>query len=117
MHKADDPRCYVGDVVEATETDDGLAITGRFDLDTEFGNSAYRNTEDRRVSGLSIGYTILNSTKTGAGNELTELESIEASIVARGPMTGHSSADVDDVDEDRTPGRSTATTTALVAPI
>jgi hypothetical protein len=26
MHKADDPRCYVGDVVEATETDDGLAI-------------------------------------------------------------------------------------------
>ena len=27
MHKADDPRRYVGDVVEATETDDGLAIT------------------------------------------------------------------------------------------
>ena len=26
--KADDPRCYVGDVVEATETDDGLAIKG-----------------------------------------------------------------------------------------
>jgi hypothetical protein len=26
MRKADDPRCYVGDVVEATETDDGLAI-------------------------------------------------------------------------------------------
>jgi HK97 family phage prohead protease len=30
MHKADDPRCYVGDVVEAAETDDGLAIKGRF---------------------------------------------------------------------------------------
>jgi hypothetical protein len=28
MHKADDPRCYVGDVVEATEADDGLAIKG-----------------------------------------------------------------------------------------
>jgi hypothetical protein len=41
MHKADDPRCYVGDVVEATETGDGLAIMGRFDLDTEFGKSAY----------------------------------------------------------------------------
>ena len=27
MHTADDPRCYVGDVVEATETDDGLAIS------------------------------------------------------------------------------------------
>ena len=29
MHTADDPRRYVGDVVEATETDDGLAIKGR----------------------------------------------------------------------------------------
>ena len=76
-HKADDPRNYVGDVVEATETDDGLAIKGRFDLDTEFGKSAYRNTKGRRVSGLSIGYAIRNSTKTAAGNELTDLELIE----------------------------------------
>ena len=37
------PHCYVGDVVEATATDDGLAIKGRFDLDTEFGKSAYRS--------------------------------------------------------------------------
>ena len=83
-HKADDPRNYVGDVVEATETDDGLAIKGRFDLDTEFGKSAYRNTKGRRVSGLSIGYAIRNSTKTAAGNELTDLELIEVPIVARG---------------------------------
>ena len=62
--KADDPRCYVGDVVEATDIDDGLAIKGRFDLDTEFGKSDYRNTKGRRVSGLSIGYAIRNSTKT-----------------------------------------------------
>ena len=73
MHRADDPRCYVGDVVEATETDDGVTIKGRFDLDTEFGKSAYRNTKGRRVSGLSIGYAIRNSTKTAAGNELTDL--------------------------------------------
>ena len=73
MHKADDPRSYVGDVVEATETDEGLAIKGRFDLGTEFGKSAYRNTKGRRVSGLNIGYAIRNSTKTAAGNELTDL--------------------------------------------
>ena len=38
----------------------------------EFGKSAYRNTKGRRVSGLSIGYAIRNSTKTAAGNELTD---------------------------------------------
>ncbi len=41
----------VGDgmMIEASETDDGVAIKGRFDLDTEFGKSAYRNTKGRRV--------------------------------------------------------------------
>jgi HK97 family phage prohead protease len=55
-----------------------------FDLDTEFGKSAYRNTKGRRVSGLSIGYAIRKSTKTATGNELTDLDLIEVSIVARG---------------------------------
>jgi hypothetical protein len=41
MHKADDPRCSVGDVVEATTTDGGRTIKGEFGLDTEFGKSAY----------------------------------------------------------------------------
>ncbi len=50
----------------------------------EFGKSAYRNTKGRRVSGLSIGYAIRNSTKTAAGHELTDLEFIEVPIVARG---------------------------------
>ena len=93
MQNADDPRCYEGDVVEATETDDGPAINGRFDLNTDFGKSANRNTKGRRVSGLSIGYPIRNSTNTAAGNELTELELIDVPIVARGPMIGHSSSD------------------------
>jgi hypothetical protein len=84
MRKANDPRCYIGDVVVTAETDDGLAITGRFDLGTEFGKSAYRNTKGRIVSGLSIGCAIRNSTKTAAGNELTDLELIGVSIVARG---------------------------------
>ena len=56
-------RNYVGDVVEANETDDGLAIKGRFDPDTEFGKSAYRNTKGRRLSGLSTGSAIRNATK------------------------------------------------------
>ena len=57
-------RYYVGDVVEATETDD----EGRLDRDTEFGKSDYRNTKGRGVSGLSIGHAIRNSTNTAAGH-------------------------------------------------
>jgi hypothetical protein len=67
------PRCYVCDVVEATETDD----EGRFDRDTEFGKSDDRNTKGRRVSGLSIGYAIRISTNTAAGHEVTDLELTE----------------------------------------
>ncbi|BBX16956.1 HK97 family phage prohead protease [Mycolicibacterium duvalii] len=83
-HGAADPRNYVGDVVEATETAEGLAITGKFDLDTEHGAAAYRNVKGRRVGGLSIGYRVNHSTKTAAGNELTDLDLVEVSVVARG---------------------------------
>ena len=61
-----------------------MAITGRFDLGTEFGKLVYRNTKDRNVSGLSLGCAIRNSTKTTAGHEMTDLELIEVPIVARG---------------------------------
>jgi hypothetical protein len=44
------------------------------------------------VSGLSIGYAVGNSTRTAAGNDLTDLELIEVFIVAGGPMTAHPSA-------------------------
>ena len=71
----------------------GWASRAGLDLDTEFGKSDYRNTKGRRVSGLSIGYAIRNSTKTGTGNELTDLELIGVPIVAWRPMTEHSSAD------------------------
>ena len=81
-------RNYVSDVVEASETDDGLAITGRFDFDTEHGQAAYRNTKGRRVSGLSIGYTIRNSTNTAAGNERTELELIDSELNHHGLSAG-----------------------------
>lgn len=84
-HKSDDPRNYVGDVIEATETPEGLQITGKFDLSTEFGKAAYGNVKGRRVSGLSIGYNVRHSTKATDGvTELTDLDLVEVSIVARG---------------------------------
>lgn len=82
-HGASDPRNYVGDVVQATETETGLEITGKFDLSSEFGPAAYRNVKGRRVSGLSIGYRVGRSVKTDAGNELLDVDLIEVSLVAR----------------------------------
>ena len=48
----------------------------------------YRNTKGRRVSDLSIGYAIRNSTKTAAGNELTDLELIDSELNHRGLSAG-----------------------------
>ena len=84
MHKSDDPRNWVGDVISAVETAEGLEVVGKFDLSSEHGLASYRNVKGRRISGLSIGYAIRSAVKTAAGNELTDLELIEVSIVARG---------------------------------
>lgn len=84
-HRSEDPRAYVGEVVEARETDEGLAIKGRFDLDTEHGAAAYRQVKGRRVEGLSIGYYVNRSQKAADGStELLDLDLLEVSVVARG---------------------------------
>ena len=51
------PRCYVGDVVEASKTDDGLAIKGGF---IATPSSASRSTETPRAAEcqVCIGYAI-----------------------------------------------------------
>lgn len=83
-HQSNDPRAYVGEVVEAHETDDGLVIKGRFDMDTEHGIAAYRQVKGRRVEGLSIGYYVNRSQKNASGhNELIDLDLLEISFVAR----------------------------------
>lgn len=84
MHKSDDPRNWVGDVISAVETAEGLQIVGKFDLSSEHGQASYRNVKGRRIAGLSIGYAIRSAVKTAEGNELRDLELVEISIVARG---------------------------------
>ena len=83
-HKSSDPRNWVGDVISAVETADGLEVVGKFDLTSEHGQASYRNVKGRRVAGLSIGYAIRSAVKTAEGNELRDLELVEVSIVARG---------------------------------
>lgn len=84
QHQTGDPRSFVGEVVKAAETAEGLHITGRFDLDTEHGAAAYRAVKARRVTGLSIGYAVRDATKNAAGvTELLDLDLAEISVVTR----------------------------------
>ncbi|WAC58233.1 HK97 family phage prohead protease [Gordonia sp. SL306] len=83
-HKTSDPRNLVGEIKSARETDEGLEIHAKLDLDTEFGAAAYRAVKARRVGSLSIGYGVRNSVKASDGvNELTDLDLIEVSLVSR----------------------------------
>lgn len=85
MHRSEDPNSFVGEIIEASETPEGLKIHGRFDLDTTSGEAAYRQVKSRRVDALSIGYAIRTATKGSDGaNELRDLDLVEVSIVTRG---------------------------------
>ena len=83
-HQTKDPRNLVGEIKSARETDEGLEIHAKLDLDTEFGAAAYRAVKARRVGSLSIGYGVRHSVKASDGvNELTDLDLIEVSLVSR----------------------------------
>ena len=82
-HKSDDPRGYVGQVLEAAETDEGLRITGQLD-DSDDGHAAYRSIKSRRVTGLSIGYRVRDAVKSASGvTELLDVDLAEISVVSR----------------------------------
>ncbi|WP_411815620.1 HK97 family phage prohead protease [Gordonia sp. SND2] len=85
-HQANDPRAFVGEVKSAEETDEGLKIVGQFDMDTEAGAAAYRQVKARRVTAMSIGYSVTadGQRKTADGvNELLDLDLREISLVSR----------------------------------
>lgn len=83
-HQSKDPRAFVGEVVKAEETAEGLKITGQFDMDTDAGTAAYRQVKARRIGALSIGYAVRDQRKSADGaNELLDLDLAEISIVSR----------------------------------
>lgn len=85
MHRTEDPTGFIGEVVDASETPEGLKIRGKFDIDTAQGAAAYRQVKSRRVDALSIGYRVNVATKADDGvTELRDLDLIEVSVVTRG---------------------------------
>lgn len=83
-HQRKDPRAFVGEIKSARETDEGLEIHAKLDLDSPEGQAAYRQVKARRVGALSIGYGVRNATKAADGvQELTDLDLMEVSLVVR----------------------------------
>jgi HK97 family phage prohead protease len=71
----------IGDVdpAEMWETEDGLEVAGRIDLDTELGQSVWRSIKANRI-GFSFGYVATKTrARRGGGRDLLELDIFEVS--------------------------------------
>jgi HK97 family phage prohead protease len=82
QHSIDSPLNYVGEVVDADETYEGLRIRARFDLDDSAGRKAYQLVKRGRIKALSIGYHIVSKRRAAGGvTELVKLDLHEVSLV------------------------------------
>lgn len=57
-HMSYDPEAHIGVVVDAKETDDGLWVKGRLDLDQPKAAQVYRLMKGRRVTQFSFAYDV-----------------------------------------------------------
>ncbi|MDL9944979.1 HK97 family phage prohead protease [Gordonia sp. ABSL11-1] len=84
MHRATDPKAFVGEIKSARETDEGLEIHAALDTDTPEGAAAYKAVKARRITTLSIGYATRDAVKASDGvQELRDLDLMEVSLVLR----------------------------------
>lgn len=57
-HQHDDPESHIGYVVEAKETDDGLWVKGKVDMEEPRARKVYKLLKGRRVTKFSFAYDI-----------------------------------------------------------
>jgi len=72
-HQADDPNMHLGVVEDAKETDDGLYVKARLDMDHPPAKRVYDLLKDRRVKQFSFAYDILDSAEKDGVTDLTKL--------------------------------------------
>jgi len=84
-HDWQDPYAHIGTVTAAEETDAGLQVTGKLDLDKPFAKQVHDLLMARRVTGMSFAYDVIGekTAKDGA-NDLTELDLIEVGPTLKG---------------------------------
>lgn len=76
-HMHDDIDAYLGEVLEAKETDDGLWVQAQLDLEDAKTAKAYRLLKGGRVRNYSFAYEVIDSNEKDGITELTELKLFE----------------------------------------
>jgi Escherichia/Staphylococcus phage prohead protease len=69
-HRHDDIDAYLGDVIEAAETDDGLQIKAQMDMDDPVARKAYRQIKGGRVRNYSFAYEAESEVDEDSGDNL-----------------------------------------------
>lgn len=77
-HESADPFAYIGELVDARETDEGLHVKATFDLDNPTAVQVYKLLKGRRLREFSFGF-IPRKTKAGEldGVEVREVHDVE----------------------------------------
>jgi len=87
-HRWEDPAAHIGyvDPADARETDAGLVVKGRLDVDKPFAGQVYDLLKARRVKEFSFAYDVVHESKSKAdgANELAALDVIEVGPTMRG---------------------------------
>jgi HK97 family phage prohead protease len=76
-----DPSEPIGVWTEISETDKGLTVAGKLNLDTQRGREALSLLRQGALSGLSIGFVAKAAEPTKGGRRLTEVDLWEVSLV------------------------------------
>jgi HK97 family phage prohead protease len=80
QHAYGSPTNFVGEVVDADETHDGLRIRARFDMDDDAGRKAFKLVKRGSIKSLSIGYNVLEKRRAPGG--ITELVKVQLNEVS-----------------------------------
>lgn len=76
-HMHDDLDAYLGDVVEAKETDEGLVVRAQLDMEDDKARKAFRLIKGGRVRNYSFAYEVVDSEQSGDVLLLKELKLFE----------------------------------------
>lgn len=77
-HNINDPDSYVGVITDARETDEGLEVDGKFDLDGPTSTKAYNLLKSGRIKEFSFGFIAREvAFATRDGEEVREVKDVE----------------------------------------